>query len=503
MKRQSIRNAYRDIRPDEETKERMLQNILSASSEISPAGKDEKTVRKNFGRILLIAAIIALMACTVATASELLKVPVKETAEFVSNDGSIEFYFDLDEEVSGEPIPVVQVAPHQITEEDAKRVAHALFGDRDYYEAEPRREYNFSKAEIQTKLDRWELYTTQDAIDALYAGKGSTNRTVEIVNSFIEEFYQRLEDAPVENPHTPCQWRFRKSSEYIIPKEERDEKDFSNDNDEISAKVVVNEIPYLFSAANRDKDDFRVNDIYACIEDGISPANIDEFYFEALLCRTAEPTEEQISAAKEKASTMLSNMNLGTWQIDECYVETVSYCEVPEYVIHINAVPVFNGIPAVRVDQIPALRGPEPGVSYYYYTDVHFEFAPGGELMFFNMDSPVDIVASSVTGNLLTVEQLLEAAKSHLFGLSAEYFSWIPNAYIGDDVLMCRVDISGLDYNLTRTSAIDTRENFIYAPGITLTGTVTYYEKGSGKEIYTIADTTLVTVSGVDGTVVE
>ena len=95
MKRQSIRNAYRDIRPDEEAKERMLQNILSASSEISPAGKDEKTVRKNFGRILLIAAIIALMACTVATASELLKVPVKETAEFVSNDGSIEFYFDM------------------------------------------------------------------------------------------------------------------------------------------------------------------------------------------------------------------------------------------------------------------------------------------------------------------------------------------------------------------------------------------------------------------------
>lgn len=502
MKRRSVQHAYQNIRPDEKAKDRMLRNIL-LSSEISPAGKDEKKMRKSAGRIILIAAIIALMACTVATASELLKVPVKETAAFTSKDGSIEFYFDLNEEVSGEVIPIIQVRPHQITEDDARRVALALFGDGDYYEAEPRREYIYSKAEIQTKLDRWKLYTTQDAIDALYAGKGSTNRTVEIVNSFIEEFNQRLENAPTDNPHTPCQWSFRKSSEYLIPEEERDEKDFTNDNDEISAKVVVNEIPYLFSAANRDKDDFRINDIYACIEDGISPDNIDEFHFEALLCRTEEPTEEQINAAKEKASIMLSNMNLGSWRIDECYVETVSYCQVPEYVIHVNAVPVFEGIPAVRMDQIPALRGPEPGVSYYYYTDVHFEFAPGGELMFFNLDSPVDVVESSVVNDMLTVEQLLEVAKSYLSELSAEYFSWIPNAYIGNDVLMCRVDISSLDYNLTRTSAIDTHEDFIYAPGITLIGTVTYYEKESGKEIYTIADITLVAVSGVDGTVVE
>lgn len=503
MKRRSVQRAYENIRPDEEARVRMLENILSEASEIPPAGKDDKPVRRNIGRIILVAAIIALMACTVATASELLTIPVQETAAFTSNDGTIEFYLDIDEEVYGEQMLAVEVVPHLITEEDAKRVAQALFGDEDFYEAEPRREYCFSKAEIQKKLDRWKLYTTQESIDTLYAGKASSVGTLEIVESFIEEYTELLEDASEENPHTPCQWTFRKSSEYLIPKAERNEMDYSNDNDEISAKVVVNEIPYLFSAANRDKDDFRVNDIYACIEDGISPDNIDEFHYEALLCRTVEPTEEQVHAVREKAKFMLENMGLGNWKIDECYVETVSYCEVPEYMIHVNAVPVFNGIPAVRVDQIPALRGPEPGVSYYYYTDVRFEFAPGGELLFFNMDSPVDIVESSVDSNTLTVTQLLEAAKIHLSERSADYFSWIPDAYIGDDALMCRIDITGLDYNLTRTSAIDTRESFTYAPGITLTGTVTYYEKGSGKEIYTIADTTLVTVSGVDGTVVE
>ena len=88
MKRQSVRNAYRNIRPSDEAKERMLQNIL-LSSEILPAGKEKPVKTRRFGRFVLIAAIIAMLAGTVAVASGLRKVPVKETASFISNDGSI------------------------------------------------------------------------------------------------------------------------------------------------------------------------------------------------------------------------------------------------------------------------------------------------------------------------------------------------------------------------------------------------------------------------------
>jgi len=41
MKRRSIVRAYQNVRPDEEAKQRMLQNIR-LSSEIPPAGKDER-----------------------------------------------------------------------------------------------------------------------------------------------------------------------------------------------------------------------------------------------------------------------------------------------------------------------------------------------------------------------------------------------------------------------------------------------------------------------------
>lgn len=59
MNRQKIRQAFDNIRPDEETKLRMLENILRQSSEIPPAGKDDTMKHKKM-RPVLIAAIIAL-----------------------------------------------------------------------------------------------------------------------------------------------------------------------------------------------------------------------------------------------------------------------------------------------------------------------------------------------------------------------------------------------------------------------------------------------------------
>ena len=68
MERKEIQKAYQRIRPDEAAKERMLQNILSAS-EISPAGKDERIMRRKMKPVViaaLIGVMIILMGCAVA-----------------------------------------------------------------------------------------------------------------------------------------------------------------------------------------------------------------------------------------------------------------------------------------------------------------------------------------------------------------------------------------------------------------------------------------------------
>ena len=47
MKRRSVVKAYTPIRPDEEARQRMLNNIL-LSSEISPAGRDGRVKTRKF-----------------------------------------------------------------------------------------------------------------------------------------------------------------------------------------------------------------------------------------------------------------------------------------------------------------------------------------------------------------------------------------------------------------------------------------------------------------------
>lgn len=72
MKRRSVVRAYENIRPDEAAKERMLQNILH-SSEISPAGKDERIMRKKMRPMVLVALVALIAAMTVTVfASEVI-----------------------------------------------------------------------------------------------------------------------------------------------------------------------------------------------------------------------------------------------------------------------------------------------------------------------------------------------------------------------------------------------------------------------------------------------
>ena len=157
MKRRSVQRAYEHIRPDDKARERMLQNILN-SSEIPPARKGKTVKVRKVWRFVLVAVLMAMVVGTVVIAEDLLRVPVKESAAFVSNDGTIEFYLNIDDEVIGEAIPEVRVVPHFFTGEEAKHVATVLFGDAQFYEDEPYELVQFSKGEIQEKLDpepRW------------------------------------------------------------------------------------------------------------------------------------------------------------------------------------------------------------------------------------------------------------------------------------------------------------------------------------------------------------
>lgn len=497
MKRRSVQEAFENIRPDDDAKDRMLRNILCLS-EISPAGKDDTMKKRKSFRIVVLAAIIVTLACTAVMAADLLRIPVKDSGVYVSDDGRVDLIIKIDEEVSGAYMPMLEVKPHQITDEEAKRVAHAIFGDADFYEKVPNLKQYYTKAEIAQKLERWSQYTTQESLDGLYGNGMADADELELINLFIERYREKYITAPEEIPYTPCKWSFQNGIAY------HDDSSANPDNfsDEIWAQLYVGDIPYDFCATNRDKEDFKVNSIYAVVATGISPNNIDEEIFKARLFRREMPTQEQLDAVKSRAETMLHAMDMGTWLIDQCYVEEKQISEeITEYSIIVTAVPVLYGVPAVRVPQFTALRGEDPSVKNYYYADVFFEFSPNGVLWDFNMRSPIEIVENLNSGQTMTAAQLLELAKEHLAESTPEDYGFISSIYSGDDILCCRVNVNELNYNLTRVNKPGCTDRFYYIPGMTIKGFVEIYEQKSGKVLWS-DEMILLNLDGRDGSII-
>ncbi len=427
---------------------------------------------------------------------------ISYTDTFTNNDGSVEFQLSIDETVTAADMPVVEVIPHYLTEEDAQRVAYALFKNAAFYDARPTLSAEYSRSEILEKVDRWSQYANDDAILKLL-GKESKD-TVELIKRFIENYTIMSATAPDGAAVGPCQWKFKKSSYYTVSAEEAEKRDTSKDNDQISAEVRIGTVSYKYNAATRNLSDYKLNNISVYLYSGISPNSIDTAIFRSWLCRTEEPTQEQISNIQQKADQMLREMDLGQWQIDQCNVKTQYFGDTPEYIINVTAVPLLNGIPAIRQPQLANLKSEETYASNYYLTDANFTFSANGELISFELDSPIEI-KSTINKNVAVMgfDALIDRLKNLLmlrdsgeYGLSA-----ISDA-VGENV-KCTARIESMEYGLSRIKVPDTDECYYYVPSVVFNGTAQYYGEASGNTYFeTDTPQPLVALNAVDGTVI-
>lgn len=399
---------------------------------------------------------------------------------FTSTDGSVQFSLKLNEKIH-DYNAMVEVAPHYISEEDAQRVAKVLFGDVPLYATRwmiPEEEY--SKSEILAKTTRWSQYTNRDAVKQLFGRERED--VVENTKKFIERYTLLYENAPDVRKKGLCSWQFKKDSYYWHPIEEITEKEIQNDNDSILAEATIRDIRYVYYATKRNLDDFKLNRITADIYGETSPNAIDNRIYYASLCRTEKPNNKQLETLSRKAEEMLSAMELGEWNVDRCYVETRPYDEIEEneYIIHVTAVPVINGIPAVRVPQLRNLKSSEIYTSNYYLSDVEFQFSANGDLIQFSLCSPIDVKkVISKHADMLPIDELIEKAKQHLslsdsaaYGLDEETRRIYRNTE-GED-LKAFIDISQISCGLLRIKAPNTDDSYCYVPGMVLYGAVEY-----------------------------
>lgn len=430
---------------------------------------------------------------------------VEYTEIFMSSDGSVEFKFMISEKLANENWPIIEVSPHYLTETDAERVARILFKDADFFYAEPRLAEKYTKSELQNKIMRWAQYSNVDALHELFGDVGGDLQFREnLVKAAIEEYTEEISTSNDDYRHAPCQWQYKKESFYWYNAAEIDEKSLAKENDVIQASVKIGDISYIYTVSTRNQNDFKINNIHVYPFDGFSPNSIDDRIFRAWLCRTEEPTDEQVELIRSKCESMIAEMQLGTWMIDECYVDVVYYGEIPEFVVCINAVPMFDGIATLRRPQITNLKSEEAYASNYYLSDIRFEFSANGNLVRFSLYSPLDVV-NTVNKNVAVLEndQLLEIAREHL--KLSDYYQYGYGAMIDliEEEVMCTVDITNVDMKLTRVKVPNTDERYYYIPSIAFMGQVEYYGKESGKIYFSNEDVTLVILNAVDGSIIN
>ncbi len=424
------------------------------------------------------------------------------TNQFTSTDGTVAFRINIAEDIPNAAMPVVEVSPHYLTSADAERMAKALFGkDAVFYEAEPLGEEVYSKAELQKKINRLLQYDghSPELTDGSFRA---------IIERTIEQLTLEMETAPSENPHRLCQWDYKKASYYYWSSEELAKIDTSQDNDQLVAVTEVNGIPYLYTVATRNRNDFKLNNIYVQIGDCQVPISAEYYFYQNQLCQTEKPDNAAMEAAVAKAEEVLNQMGLGDWRVDECIVEVATHNEEPEYILVVNAVPVFENVAAIRRNQLENLKSEASYASNYYLTDAQFKFNISGDLIAFSMCSPID-VSSVINNNVQTLsfEELITRAENQL--ALSDYYQYDYMGYLlsGNEDYVCQVDITDVEYGLTRVKVPDTDERYYYVPAMIFKGSIQFLGKETGV-VYEVdtgsgLEHTLLILNAIDGSVIN
>ena len=412
-----------------------------------------------------------------------------EKVSLMSLDGTVEYFFPSNSSFVVTNLPAVEVAPHEITAEEAARLANALFPGAAYsgyvFDA-PR-----TKADLQSSMERWRGYVTDGTLSDLFCGDENTMADMEkVIGRWEEAFAEKLAAAPETETRIPAQWVFRPDSDAWAGGNPGTES--------IRALVDCGGVEYSFCAANRTQGDYSLHMIYGSLENKSSPNNIETLLQQYELCRSPRPTEAQLTVILEKAQSALTALNVGEWEIDLCLVERLPRGLEEAYIVTVKAVPVFQGNAAVRFAQLENMRSTTEGAQHYYYSDASFSFAPDGTLLDFSVYSLVDVVDVRSSGVTLGGDELLKVAKDRLAERGLAFY----NSYYPTDLaISAKVYIDRMTYGLVRIE-IEKGITYRYLPALCIDGHVELYDE-YGKIFYestTDGLTRMLVLNAVDGT---
>lgn len=428
---------------------------------------------------------------------------VQYSESFVSTDGTAEYIINFDQKMTSDPLPIIEVVPHFFTGEEVKQIAHVLFGDVDFYEREPEKDPQFSKEQLQKEINWMSSLANTAAMQELYGNNDyDYAEEIDYLKQFMQQYTVQMETAPEENPHEPCDWTYKSDALYNTP---------SYGNSVIYATVDLGDVNYKIYVNHRDKNDYKLSSLSVQLGDGLGYAHGEMDYLRAQLCRTAEPTEEQITSLKEKAQTMLDQMGMGQWEVSSASVLKEMYGDTPEYQVLIGATPVFNNVHSIFGQPMAGLTSTDANASNYHMSSAVFQFSANGDLVYFDMTSPVEVQTVVNEGTaILPTEELMGKVKDHLSltGAQEAYLFGVVESWY-QKPLSCKIEMNRMEFGLARVKVANKDFTFYYVPAFVVYGSTHFIDAETGEEVVfpyeetATAERALVWINAVDGSIID
>lgn len=413
--------------------------------------------------------------------------PVLYQDTFQNTDGTVVFHMEL--ALPSQSICMVEAVPRPITSQDMERVARVLLGNVDFYEREPSSNPQYGKQQYAQMLSRWEPYVSGDPITPEPGELLSEEQGLNI------DFYtakQALETAPEGNPLTPCDWTLKKERVYNDCAWEIYGRPIEEDGDWLVATAEKDGLGYTYMVIVDNQDGIQLNRyLFQIGGASLNPSFDRKIAWEAL-CRTGEPTQQQIQAVQDKVMDMLKRMDFGQWAITDTQLEHMGNGEL---MLQVRAIPVIQGVPVVP--------GSGNLPETYLTPQARFLMSANGDVIDMKLDTPLDVKQADWEASALPLDQLMDIAQQHLKSSEAQNYGlqdWSLAALEErhQEAILCHVEIQQL-----QNSMVKVQENSdTYVPALTLQGHAEYRGKDSGTVYYSSGGSDFfMAISALDGSI--
>ena len=425
--------------------------------------------------------------------SENKEAALRHQESFLNDNGDVEFFLDFEVPELAEAMPVLETEIREISVEDAKSIAHAVFGTTELY-AITSHTYRDKERSLLTR-DAIEsdlefaraLKADEELMKAVYGGDSLHLSMGQTDVDVILEFYDNpeyLATAVSDSDREPINWEFVPDEDY--PYEDRMIIEGAYEKDGVRYRLSAHNV-YDTS----DMHHFYQVTI-APARDSLSQMNYERAYFEH--SGAEAPTEEQFIAAQTEAIRILEAMSPGRWQLSYC-IGQQQYNG--RYIIDIYAQPVFEGYPLIRQDVFPWVQTQE---------DIRFEFGVDGVLLRMEYQDPMVITRESTLGNCLDFQTAVNIARNYFRnGSIDQYDYWINETTGHRDGVSSKVYIQEVQQGWLRVPVESEEWSFTLEPVISFRGSFESFdengEETSRSKVMKVHQNVLLNVSARDGTV--